>query len=71
MSIQNDDVLLRYCVALDAGNFDLLGEVLALAQTIPGLEEAIASLHQRFDSHESFSLQLQTYRQELQEKETP
>jgi hypothetical protein len=57
-----EDPLLRYCVALDAGSFDQLGEVLALAKTDPGLEAAIAGIHQRFDSNESFTEQLRRQR---------
>ena len=68
MSVQPEDWLLRYCLALDAGDFDRLGTVLEQAQTLPGLEEAIAGMHQRFDSHESWTRQLLTYRKSLQEK---
>ncbi len=62
------DLLLAYCIALDAGNFDRLGEVLSQAQTEPGLEAAIAGIHQRFDSGESWTEQLQAYREQMQEK---
>jgi len=68
MSLQNEDWLLRYCIALDAGDFDRLGEVLEQAQTIPGLEEAIVGMHQRFDSNESWTQQLQAYRKPFQGK---
>jgi hypothetical protein len=57
--------LLRYCIALDAGNFDALGEVLEQAQRIPGLDEAITGMHQRFDANESWTRQLQMYREQL------
>jgi hypothetical protein len=67
---EQDDWLLRYAIALDAGNFDLLGEILEMAKTVPGLEAAITGMHQRFDSNESWTQQLQAYRRELQGKET-
>ena len=69
MSTRDEDWLLRYCVALDAGNFDLLGEILTRAETDPGLEAAIMGMHQRFDSNESWTQQFQAYRQQLQGKE--
>jgi hypothetical protein len=61
-NMNQQDVLLRYCVALDAGNFDLLGEVLELAKAEPGLEEAIVGIHARFDSNENFTEQLRRQR---------
>ena len=60
--MSHQDALLRYCIALDAGDFDALGEVLDLAKTEPGLDQAIAGIHQRFDSNESFTKQLQRQR---------
>jgi hypothetical protein len=62
------DLLLAYCVALDAGDFDRLGDVLEQAQSVPGLAEAIEGIHTRFDTSESWTAQLQTYRQQMQEK---
>ena len=60
--MSDQDTLLRYCIALDAGDFDVLGEVLELAKAEPGLDQAIAGIHQRFDSNESFTEQLQRQR---------
>ncbi|HET8851703.1 MAG TPA: hypothetical protein VFN02_04195 [Ktedonobacteraceae bacterium] len=60
--MSHQDVLLRYCIALDAGDFDALGEVLEQASAEPGLDQAIAGIHQRFDSNESFTEQLQRQR---------
>jgi hypothetical protein len=62
------DLLLAYCIALDAGNFDRLGEVLEQAQSVPGLAEAIAGIHTRFDAGESWTEQLQAHREQMQEK---
>jgi hypothetical protein len=61
----NDDWLLRYCIALDAGNFDALGEVIEQAKSVPGLYESIEAMHRRFDSNESWTQQLQAYRKPL------
>jgi hypothetical protein len=62
------DLLLAYCIALDAGNFDRLARVLEQAQADPGLEAALLGLHTRFDTNESWTAQLQAYREQMQEK---
>lgn len=67
MADQQQDVLLRYCLALDAGNFDDLGKVLEMAQKDEGLEAALSGIHARFDSSESWVQQLQAYRQQMSE----
>lgn len=63
-----EDVLLKYAVALDAGNFDGIAEVLKQAETDEGLETSILALHARYDSNESFTEQLLCTRQQLQKE---
>jgi len=53
-----EDPLLKYTVACDAGNFDVIGEVLAEAEKDEGLATAILALHLRFDSNEEITGQL-------------
>ncbi len=65
----NKDALLRYCIALDAGNFDEVGTLLEQAQHDEALETAIIALQARLDSQESFTQQLQRIREQLQEQE--
>jgi hypothetical protein len=62
------DPLLQYAVALDAGNFDVLSQVLHQAETDEGLMDAISVLHGRFDSNESFTQQLLSTRGEWEGK---
>lgn len=58
------DPLLQYALALDAANFDGIGAVLQQAQSDESLYNAIEALHNRFDSNESFTEQLQRARGE-------
>ena len=67
--MNNKDALLRYCTALDAGNFEEVGIILEQAQHDEALEAAIIALHARLDSQESFTQQLQRIREQLQEQE--
>ena len=55
------DWIMDYCRAFDAmsyGGMKLLSEVVQQAQQSSELTNAIWDLHQRFDSHESFTHQL-------------
>ncbi len=63
-----EDILLKYAVALDAGNADGIAEVLKQAETDEGLETSIMALHARYDSNESFTEQLQRTRHALQKE---
>ncbi len=67
MSEQSTDVLMHYCNAVDAGNYDLLFSILEVAQTNPGLQAAISALYLRFRSNEKWSRQLLVYRNQFQQ----
>ncbi len=63
-----NDLLLQYTEAFDRGDFDAMEAIHNRCADIPGLDEAIASLHARFDSGESFTEQLVRYRDGLQQR---
>lgn len=65
------DPLLAYAIALDANNPEQVLEVLKLAETDTGLESAIFTIHQKFDSDESFTKQLLHIRQQLEGARQP
>ncbi len=64
---QRNDVLMRYCIARDAGNYQVLFEILELAVTNPGLQAAISSLRLRFGCNRPWTQQLLLYRKQFQE----
>ncbi len=64
---QRIDVLMRYCIARDARNYQVLFEILEVAVTNPGLEAAISSLRMRFGSNKAWTPQLLLYRKQFQE----
>ena len=62
-----NDVLLRYCMAMDAGDVHLLVNILDFAVLNPGLYAAISALHRRFGIKKTWTQQLLSYRKQFQE----
>ena len=62
---ERNDVLMRYCIARDTGNYQVLFEILEVAVTNPGLEAAISSLRLCFGSNTTWTEQLLSYRKQF------
>lgn len=65
--IDQNDPLLAYCVALDAGDFDRVAAILRQAETDAGLIEAIQGIRRRFGYEETATTQLLRERASYQE----
>jgi hypothetical protein len=59
----------QYSLALDAGNFDRLGEILAIASRDVILEDAILEGHKGLDYHSDVPFVQQIQREVLNAKE--
>ncbi len=54
----DEDIILQYCIALDAHNEQVMDDIDGVACHDEALQEAILALHKRFDSQEPFTPQL-------------
>ena len=60
--VLNADILLQYCIAYDANDYETRSTIESVAIANEELQNAIQALHKRFDLQEDFTPQLLAYR---------